>query len=345
MSGCQCCQQPPCIGSPQAFETCGDEPPVMQPYFQSKSTPLFVISKCGFVEDFNANPLRFYRVKTTTRQGSYSNNSGCGFPNSGEASGTYFTQVVSTNIRDPNNMSVDVNFNCTAAGPQIISRTGTSTRTRVCTGSFTSSCESTLNNNGTWSGQIFIQNNDGTTETIPTTQPCEDAFGTTSVVYSSEFTTEQLIEMGEIAVEEYPYDWGPLVSATNDINWELSPLEESFSIQRTKYRIVHWPIPTCYLKVWINKIENTDNGNIVTEVEPYIWQGSGNPCLNDPTKTFGSDENKIITEEQELEFPEPKENTQYSYSISKWSFLPDYEPDPDNGRPNGFPNPITESND
>lgn len=115
----------------------------------------------------------------------------------------------------------------------------------------------------------------------------------------------------------------------------------STSSQIFKYRVEHAPSATCYLKVWIKRTTETENGTTEDTDQPYEWKGSGYPCYADESKIYTACENIIYG--QPSGTISASKGSSISVSILKYSFLEDYEPnDPDeNGdqgcKPNGFP--------
>jgi hypothetical protein len=99
-----------------------------------------------------------------------------------------------------------------------------------------------------------------------------------------------------------------------------------------KWRQHHQPSPTCYLKVWLQKIEILDDGSdpTITSLTPYVWNASGKPCVDDL-------ESYIDGEESEAVAP-PATPGSVSVQIVAYSFVPDYDPTATTPHgPNGFP--------
>lgn len=335
-SACNCCNVPPDLGV----------------NIQTKISQTFV-TKCGFSKKFSAIPQRIYRQKTIVQEGEYTRDDACGIPDTGLSSGTYYTEIVARNVRDPD----DYNFrygsdarSCIADWDGVIvSRTGTVTRTRECEGAM-AYCEASLNNDGTWSGTSTLNGVD-----TEINFPCEtwgsgDRTLTTTVTYQDEFTTGQLIERGEGFFTEYSEEWSNGSGQTIEIYRELIKNEDIFVERRIKWRMIHAPTASCYLKVWLSVVskDSPNSEETVEELEPYVWNGTGNPCFNDPTKLFSHEDNLIIGKENDFRFSEEEEITgsgilspqfhpRKFIKIEKYSYLPDYEPDPENGKQNGWP--------
>lgn len=167
--------------------------------------------------------------------------------------------------------------------------------------------------------------------------PCETWYFTPAEPteeYSNEFTTDALIERVLAAIPSEPN--GSDCSSFRNI----SPDESSYSVRRTRWHIEHKPTGTCYLKVWLRKKFEPESGGdpVYTDLTPYEWRGSGNPCIADPSLSVDSEENRVIGETTSEN--EPTEDGPVTIEIVKWSCVPGYEPDfsdPENPGPNGFP--------
>lgn len=123
--------------------------------------------------------------------------------------------------------------------------------------------------------------------------------------------------------------------------------------EKSEYRIVHNPYPSCYLKVWIGEITYA-NDIIVNDItREYVWSPTYSPCIPNNNKPFYHEENKIISEIFKLN---PSGTNEITFAfLKKWSYLKDYEPDdpiildqfmayrpiPD-CKPNGLPDPTIE---
>lgn len=149
--------------------------------------------------------------------------------------------------------------------------------------------------------------------------------------------------------------WKP-ESEEDDQSWQLNTT-------KLKIRIRHGATGSCYLKVWFKALFTPyDDKNVAgptetilfgedSQLPPYIWNGTGNPCVKDQTKSIGDGDN-LYTEPEDgtiIEFAEgdaePRNGIMY-VSIDKWSCLEGYEPDnsdEENPQPNGYPDPAWES--
>ena len=124
---------------------------------------------------------------------------------------------------------------------------------------------------------------------------------------------------------------------------------------KVQWRIRHSPTGTCYLKVWLRKTttvtgDPTADPPVEDEVttddsETYEWEGTGNPCIDNPDDGASATSNDIIDEDDHAIDP-PDENGSISIEILKYSCLRGYEPDvsdEDNPQPNGYPDPAWEA--
>ncbi len=123
------------------------------------------------------------------------------------------------------------------------------------------------------------------------------------------------------------------------------PCGLTLALRSIRWRLKHQPSGTCYLKVWIRKTFTPDDGPpTVTDLSPYVWTGTGNPCLADPALAVTHEDNLIIGDDAE-ETP-PAANGVMSIEIVKFSCVEGYEPnidDEENPQPNGFPDPLWEA--
>lgn len=149
------------------------------------------------------------------------------------------------------------------------------------------------------------------------------------------------------------------------------------STQKIKYRVVHGPTPSCYLKVFFRakiqpyKYEDCETGfagdpprtpsltidcvdpasyctsrfstagaPTYSDLPPYEWNGSGNPCFTDNQKLFSACENKIYGATSLELIAEEMTSVSVEY---KYSYIENYEPNwPDatgsqGCKPNGYP--------
>jgi hypothetical protein len=167
------------------------------------------------------------------------------------------------------------------------------------------------------------------------------ACGDTRTV-SNEYLTSELIA--------YTIDNLPSWPGTYDGDYwttrVLSETETSYHITRLKYKLEHYPTASCYLKVWLRTRFSPAGGgaDVLTDLTPYVWTGTGTPCLPEPNLSASDILNKISTAPVQLD--EPPENGNLYIEIKKWSCVFGYEPDDplDSGarpfpdlKPNGFP--------
>lgn len=126
--------------------------------------------------------------------------------------------------------------------------------------------------------------------------------------------------------------------------------------RRVEIRLKYEPTGTCYLKVWFRLTRVIEDGDLdadppvphTVEIddtsEPYVWQGSGNPCFSEAMLPPEHVDNRItspvvLTIEAPGTGPSDERIT-VTASILKYSFLASYDPDisdPENPQPNGFP--------
>lgn len=343
---CRCCETPPCE------------------FFFEYKTRYWGWGKCGYFEyDDDGNVAAVWRQKTIKVDDDYSSNSGCGYPNSGTASGSLHTTEVRRSVRtDENDPSRESGGLC-FGGEILVSREGTSTRDRVCIGfdgvlSFESHCSSELDMQGQWFGTATV-----TEQTLPpwhpnypsyettTTQrqePCDYIYSPAIITYQDEYTTDDLIGESNDREPEYREEWNRANNIWPRLNgalWVLDAGETILIRIKTLWRICHPPTGTCYLKVWLKKVfepwitfENPNPEPIEEDIEPYEWSGSGNPCIANDQKIYNHEDNLIRGEASEID-TSSRQNGYYGILVKKWSCVRGYEPDPDNGKPNGYPEP------
>ena len=136
-------------------------------------------------------------------------------------------------------------------------------------------------------------------------------------------------------------------------NWTVGGVSKNET--KVQWRIRHSPTGTCYLKVWLRKTttvtgDPTADPPVEDEVttddsETYEWEGTGNPCIDNPDDGASATSNDIIDEDDHAIDP-PDENGSISIEILKYSCLRGYEPDvsdEDNPQPNGYPDPAWEA--
>lgn len=115
---------------------------------------------------------------------------------------------------------------------------------------------------------------------------------TESWTLSSEFTTAEMIgiaeaNMGSAEFGEPSPGGGEIATRSGDPTIEEY---DSIAITSGQWRIEHNPTATCYLKVWLEKtttlflgLDESEEPIFETTTEdlpePYIWEGSGTPCL------------------------------------------------------------------
>lgn len=199
----------------------------------------------------------------------------------------------------------------------------------------TTHVSATVNPDGSWTGTREFTRAGGEMESSPHNSPCcTGGTETLTTTYTDQVTAEStasLISRTVAALPNYPDAWTGSCSSYRN----LSPDESSYSLRRIKWRVKHSPTGTCYLKVWLQTRFVPEEGGdpILTPLEPYTWSLAGNPCLPDPTKGPGHDENLIRSEVSEEQ--EPGTDGTISIEIIKFSCDPTYTP-PDDGSANGL---------
>lgn len=198
-------------------------------------------------------------------------------------------------------------------------------------------CSTTMDNDGFWSGTRVVTV-DGESETYPISDRCAVCSPVSETEYSNPVTPEtdaELIQRTIASLPETPN--GTACAAFAD----RAPFGDedvyTYTLRRVRWKLRHAPTPTCYLKVWLRTKFEPEGGGSPTfeDLDPYVWEGTGNPCLPDPEKSVAHEDNLIEGEFADL--LEPDSDGTKTVEIVKWSYLPDYTPG--EGEPNGFPDP------
>jgi hypothetical protein len=300
--GCNCCDEPPCPGpsiqSKGSSATGSKEPP---------PTP------CGY-----SHAGKYWAIRTDSENGSWEE---------GDYHGTRTANYVYTVAM--------VDGVCTETGPVC---SGSASVTEGPPDGWRGSCTSTLNEDCSWSGTYIETSPTGVVTEYPYTIPCHDRYYPRLSTYSSEVTpeegesTEELISRVTSDLPPYPSDWG---WGSGSASRDLSPDESSFSLSKIKWRLQHQPTGTCYLKVWMRRVTTPEDGEPeYSDIAPYTWTGSGNPCFDDPERAPWAEENFIYGPEAEI--GTPSEDGTITVEIVKWSCVEGYTP-PDDGTANGYP--------
>jgi len=239
-------------------------------------------------------------------------------------------------------------------------------------GTITQFCTSTYNySTGMWTGTFGLEfsgcgNSGGGSDDYESQFPCF------SCDLGEGENDPELLEEEEIEVEysnespacdlefpEYPAwpdehdeEWGGFEQGQSDSCFAVRDYAENGSKmeRKVKYRFKHAPTGTCYLKVWYEEVftpeatdEEPDPEPVITTKTPYVWSGSGNPCLAENEKAFNHEDNEIFGDETEMT---ASANGTKTVRIVKYSCLEGYEPDvsdEENPQPNGFPDPAWEA--
>lgn len=207
-------------------------------------------------------------------------------------------------------------------------------------------CVSTV----TGSGQVVITYCDGNSETVTlncgTALGCDEYQSATTCVQdyaslsgpapystttlSDEYTTSLLMSNTAAALPAWDNDWNDTAGSLRNLTTD----ELNYSIRESKWRLRHAPSGTCYLKVWLREKFTPATGDpTYTNLDPYIWQGTGNPCVSDPTKHPSHSDNMITGPENTLVIPTT--NGTVTVEVLKYSCVEGYEPG--EGEPNGYP--------
>jgi hypothetical protein len=170
------------------------------------------------------------------------------------------------------------------------------------------------------------------TETVSFSEPVETCEPTLPDWPAWEGESEDELEAGQ------GYETSAVRSKSGTCNLTLT-------LRSVKWRIKHAPSGTCYLKAWIKKtFTPTTGATTETDLTPYEWTGTGNPCLDDATKAVDHADNVVKGTATEETFPEEAGVT--TFEIVKFSCVEGYEPDisdEENPQPNGFPDPTWEA--
>jgi hypothetical protein len=165
--------------------------------------------------------------------------------------------------------------------------------------------------------------------------------------FASEDTTAHLLERidADVPVWDNPIPiTGVEGQASLSAGWSEQLLNTSsgaiFSTS-VRWAITFFPQATGYIKVWLDEVTNVYGGSpTITALAPQVWNGS----IAHPEKGVYDELNRVYLSPHIIESTRPARGER-NVVISKWSFLPNYEPDisdPENPQPNGFPDPSWE---
>lgn len=164
-----------------------------------------------------------------------------------------------------------------------------------------------------------------------------DAGGSANASYSKvwvetltdEWAPEDPLEKAMAALGGFDGDWNDTAGSYKDVTGSAA------SVRKSRWRIVHPPTGTCFLRVWLRSVFNPKSGGapVIGSVAPYTWSGSGRPCYASEDKPPTDPANLIKGSAIDLAIP-GSEGT-VTIEIVKWSYLPSYTPG--EGDPNGFP--------
>lgn len=301
-----------------AVSDCGrcDEPPCLAPWLEcdaisqskSKATP------CGYL-----NAGSYYAVRSTTW--TYTVDSGGCFFGGGDPD--YRTERYSSTRTSTKSI---VSGNCV----EFHSWAGTASVEVACDDYFYG-CYATQAADGSWTG------GESSGISLCCFGNCPPSGSSVVTTYSSLVSSEStadLITRTIAALPDYPGTYSGACSSYRN----LSPDESSYSIRRTKWRVVHEPTGLCYLRVWLQKRFTPEGGgaDVITPLTPYEWTGTGTPCFTEPMLPPNAEEN--IVRSSPTEEIEPSTDGTTVIEILKWSCVPGYTP-PDDGSANGYPVP------
>lgn len=171
-----------------------------------------------------------------------------------------------------------------------------------------------------------------------------------TTTYANEESTDDLVTLVEDNMPAFPDVWWWYPVSGKQFGRNIADDINSCTITRLRWRLSHAPTGTGYLKVWLNaRFQGAPVGGVTpdpvnTPITPYIWTGTGNPCLADLTKPYDAAENKITSTPVTQDEP-PTEGT-ITIQVVKTSCVPGYEPDISdefNEQPWGYPDPTWEA--
>lgn len=349
---------------------CCDEPPCPFPWLEvdAISASKSKSALCGFPEmaGFVSTPAKRYLIRTTVRSTSvtYIGGGTESFTstqvdtytfNGGVCSGPVTTYSGSASLSIESVSEDSFEDGCTVT----YTKTQTASATQNNDGSWTGSkathiaCESTEQCGIGTCGGYPTDTSESWGPSLPTCSPVptsathascvdDDPQGTYSTFHeeatttlSSEFVQETTAALIARTVAALPaYDGAFNDSGGSSRN--LSSGETSYTLRRVKWRIRHDPTGTCYYKVWPRKVFQPEGGGspTLTDLTPYVWNGTGNPCLPDPTAGVTDEANYIRGTATEL--MEPSTDGEITIEVVKWSCVPGYEP-VEGVDPNGYP--------
>lgn len=202
----------------------------------------------------------------------------------------------------------------------------------TCTGSYTDS-------SGTTSGSACANYRD-TGDGYPTLAYATIGYCGDAGTVSEEYTTATLIAHTVATLPAYSGDYRPVTDGGNFALRILSADESSYTVRRFKFVLKHPPTQSCYLKVWLRTrfVPADGSATVLTDLAPYEWIGTGDPCFPAPTQGLDAAANVVVSDACEVQ--EPATDGRTKVEIKKYSCLAGYEPadpDDDNARPTPDP--------
>jgi hypothetical protein len=146
---------------------------------------------------------------------------------------------------------------------------------------------------------------------------------------SDQWEPEDPLEKAMANLDGFDGDWNDTSGSYKDVTgWAAS-------VRKSRWRIVHPPTGTCFLRVWLRSVFTPKSGGapVIGSVAPYTWSGSGRPCYAVADKSPTDPANLIKGSAIDLAIPASEGTVRIE--IVKWSYLPSYTPA--DGQPNGFP--------
>lgn len=329
VGGCNCCDEPPCDAPSLEFRT--------RTATNSKPDP------CG-IEDYNANGT-YWLVQTYNRSYTFAQDGGgCHIDQTADSDQvtTYTFDSGTGNCTGPVATCSGTVFEIVCESDPGCPGGGGGTLTR----SYNSNCSTSdsgvhycggagLGCSVTTSGSVVIDSDTTKHQDLVPSAFCTGS-GVDTWTLSDQWTEETTAEL----ITRTDTDLGSASwsswSGSGSAYRNLSPDETSLTVRELEYRVLHVPTGTCYLKVWPRSRFTPEGGgsDVLTNLTPYEWIGSGNPCLSDSAVAYDHANNAITGASAPQDYPTSDGTT--TVEIYKWSCVNGYIP-PDDGSANGFP--------
>ena len=179
------------------------------------------------------------------------------------------------------------------------------------------------------SGKVMVTESN-TSKTYSNHQVIGPIYGGGSTVTDYDITTEITITLSnpdesdlvDEATASFPaFDgvFGDTAGAFRDVSSD----GKTVSLRKGKWRISHYPTPSCYLKVWLRSVWVPESGGGPTyaDLTPYVWTLAGtvaSPCIP------GGDG---IVHGAVTDMGVPTEDGEKYVQIVKWSCVDGFEPE------------------